>query len=176
MFNECRHILTGGDRCHAAALRNQQYCYFHNKLHRLSSPSGEPRPVPMPPIEDDSSIKLALTQILGALNSPHMDTRRASLMLYGLQIAAQVTGRASSPSPSQSVRSLSTQRDGSELAPRQIACEPPEDCPNCPSKDQCLNLDRINYRSVARILNGYRKGQDKWDRSDPEKAANAASL
>jgi hypothetical protein len=176
MFNECRHILTSGERCHAAALRNQPYCYFHIKLHRLSNPSGETKPVPMPPIEDDSSIKLALTQILGALNSPYMDTRRASLMLYGLQIAAQVTRRSSTPSPSQSVRSLSTQRDGSELAPSQIACEPPEDCPDCPRKDDCLNLERINYRSVARILNGYRKGQDNWDLRDGEKAVNTPSL
>jgi hypothetical protein len=173
MFNECRHILTGGDRCHAAALRNQPYCYFHNKLHRLSSPSGETKPIPMPPIEDDSSIKLALNQIFGALNSPHMDTRRASLMLYGLQIAAQLTGR-SLPTPSHSVRNLSRQRDGSELAPSTKVCEPPEDCPDCQYKDECLNIDRVNYRSVARILNAYRKGQDNWDQRDRAKVAQAA--
>lgn len=176
MFNECRHILAGGDRCHAAALRNQPYCYFHNKLHRLANPSTETKPIPLPPIEDDSSIKLAVTQILGVLNSPYMDTRRAGLMLYGLQIAAQVTGRSSPPTPSQIVRNLSTQPDGSELAPRQKACEPPRDCPDCPSKDECLNLERINYRSVARILNGYRKGQDNWDHRDCEMPAKVAPL
>jgi hypothetical protein len=126
----------------------------------------------LPPIEDDSSIKFALNQILGALNSPHMDTRRASLMLYGLQIAAQLTGR-SSPTPSQSVRNLSRLRDGSELAPRTSVCEPPDDCPECPHKDDCLNIDRVNYRSVARVLTRYRKDQDEWDQADGKKAAQA---
>ena len=142
MFHECQHILPSGDRCHAAALRNQPYCYFHNKLHRVSSPSAKTKAIPLPPIEDDRTLKLALAQILRALDSPHIDIRRARLMLYGLQIAAQVTARSSHPTPAQTVRSVSTERDGSEPAPRQIACEPPGDRPDCPQKDECMNMDR----------------------------------
>ena len=28
MYNECRHILTSGHKCKAAALRGQAFCYF----------------------------------------------------------------------------------------------------------------------------------------------------
>lgn len=124
MFKECHHILPSGDRCHAAALRNRPYCYFHNKLHRVSRPSARTKAIPLPPIEDDRSLKLALAQVLRALNSPSLDVRRARLMLYGLQIAAQVTARSSHPTPSRTVRSVSTQPDGSEPAPKEIACKP----------------------------------------------------
>ena len=176
VYNECRHIMPSGAKCHSPALCDKAYCYYHNKLHDLSNAlTGEIKQVPMPPIEDDSSIKLALTQILGALNSPHMDTRRAGLMLYGLQIAAQITRRSPDATPSKTVRTLSRQRDGSELAPKQTACEPPEDCPNCMHKDECLNLTRINYRSIARILNAYRKGQDRWDEHERRVAPTSSS-
>lgn len=124
MFNECHHIQPSGDRCHAAALRNQPYCYFHNKLHYVSRPSDKPKAIPLPPIEDDRSLKLALAQILRALTSPSIDVRRARLMLYGLQIAAQVMARSTHPTPYSTARSVFTQPDCSEPAPRQIASRP----------------------------------------------------
>ena len=91
----------------------------------------------MPPIEDDSSIKLALTQVLGALNSPHMDTRRAGLFLYGLQIAAQLTAHSNRQSPTDAVRSLCYESEGEVLAPEKVTCEPPEDCLKCKLRETC---------------------------------------
>jgi hypothetical protein len=45
--------------------------------------------LPLPTIEDHASIQLALIEVLHALAANQIDTRRASLLLYGLQVAAQ---------------------------------------------------------------------------------------
>jgi hypothetical protein len=42
----------------------------------------------LPPIEDAASIQLALIDILQALAANQLDTRRAGLLLYGLQVAS----------------------------------------------------------------------------------------
>lgn len=144
MYNECRHIMPSGKKCHSPALRDKAFCYYHTNLHRLSDPgSREAKELPVPAIEDASGIQIALTQVLGALNSPFMDTRRAGLLLYGLQIAAQLTARVSAPTPSESVRSMS-EENGNLLAPVAAACEPPKDCFECADWENCENILRAN--------------------------------
>jgi hypothetical protein len=39
MFMECRHILPGGDKCCAPAIRTRAYCYFHLLNRRTPPPS-----------------------------------------------------------------------------------------------------------------------------------------
>ncbi|HMG86549.1 MAG TPA: hypothetical protein VK574_12535 [Terracidiphilus sp.] len=81
-----------------------------------------------------------------------MDCRRAGLLLYALQIAAQLTGRTNKAEPSESVRSLynlagapidpsstAFDDDAELLAPDKTVCEPPHDCPNCPRQETCEN-------------------------------------
>ncbi|MGC1421591.1 MAG: hypothetical protein WA815_04530 [Terracidiphilus sp.] len=99
MYNECRHIMPSGKKCHSPALRDKPFCYYHTNLHRLGDPSSPEAKQHLLPIEDTSGIQIALTQVLGALNSPHMDTRRAGLLLYGLQIATQLASRVAAPNP-----------------------------------------------------------------------------
>lgn len=50
---------------------------------------GQPSPLLLPTIEDHASIQLALIEVLHALAANEIETRRASLLLYGLQVAAQ---------------------------------------------------------------------------------------
>lgn len=38
MYMECRHILPGGDKCCAAAVRTKAYCYFHLLNRRIPPP------------------------------------------------------------------------------------------------------------------------------------------
>ena len=149
MFKECRHILSSGRRCHAAALRGKDWCYFHEKLHRLVHPrTGEHvGPVAMPLIEDDSSLKLALANVIASLNSPYAanslyrDPRRAGLMLYALQIASQVIARSQKNVETETVREVSTDENGLELAPEKIVCEPGIDCARCRNQDECSNYE-----------------------------------
>ena len=151
MYNECRHIKSDGKRCRAAALKGKPYCFFHIKsdhLHRRITAE-------IPPIEDSTSILLAIGQVVRALDSETMDCKRAGLMLYGLQIASSVTTRLEKAQPADTVadtvRSIHN-ADGEPvefteaffsgapmLAPENSVCEPPHDCANCDRKDSCDN-------------------------------------
>lgn len=91
MYLECRHILPSGVRCKSPALRGMSFCYHHESLRRFSSLNSSPekQPLQLPSIEEPRGIQIALAQILAALASGRIEPRRASLMLYGLQIATQ---------------------------------------------------------------------------------------
>ncbi len=139
MYHECRHIMPSGKKCHSPALHNQAYCYYHNNLRRYSRPPAGNN-LTLPSIEDNRGIQIALTQVLTALNSPYMDTRRAGLMLYGLQIATQLANRTSDLEPKEAVRACD-ESTGAALAPEKAVCEPPRDCRNCPRHDTCENFE-----------------------------------
>jgi hypothetical protein len=140
MYNECRHIMPSGSRCHSPALRGKAYCFYHHNLHRLGDPARPEANLLVPPIEDARGIQIALSRVLTALNSPYMDTRRAGLLLYGLQIATHLTRRASAPSLDEVVRTCE-EADGDTLAPEKTICEPPRDCRNCRNQDTCENYE-----------------------------------
>jgi hypothetical protein len=148
MYDECRHIMPSGKKCHSPALRDKAYCYYHFNLRRMADPSSrEANQLAVHAIEDASGIQIALTQVLGALNSPYMDTRRAGLLLYGLQIAAQLTSRVSTPTPSESVRTL-CEGDGEALAPATSVCEPPHDCLSCAEYATCEKDERLDENEL----------------------------
>ena len=117
MPEECRHIRVNGTKCKAAALRSHAWCYFHQGIYRSRATNPQPRtfsqpetvdygclpvttppktvtekpdlPIELPLIEDLSSIQLAISRILLALAANTIHPKRAGLLLYGLQIAAQ---------------------------------------------------------------------------------------
>jgi hypothetical protein len=142
MFKECRHIMPSGARCHSPALSGQPFCYFHTNLHRTTAPKGkfEDQSLQLPTLEDSSAVQLALTQVLGALSSSQLDARRAGLLLYGLQIATQITARPSTRRPTDFVRSVCQEGDGAVLATQTTGCEPPDDCRTC--RDHTIDLQR----------------------------------
>ena len=92
---QCRHIKTDGLRCRSACLRREQFCYFH---HTTRVPIRNPRErkatlsrreaFDLHLVEDRASIQLAIARILQRIAANELDTRRAGLLLYGLQIAS----------------------------------------------------------------------------------------
>ena len=89
----CEHVKTNGTRCGSPALRTEPYCYFH-RIWR-SQPERKPfQPDPngivwnLPILEDSDGIQMALQLVLDSVLSNHMDLKRASIILYGLQTAA----------------------------------------------------------------------------------------
>ncbi len=135
--------MPNGAKCHSPALRGKPYCYFHTRLHRFTAqppitPDGILR---FPVLEDRSAIQIALAKVLDALCYSRIDPRRASLLLYGLQIASQNVERYVDIVPITAVPSLTLTRDGEELAPEKRVCEPPEDCSTCNKRDDCEDYE-----------------------------------
>jgi hypothetical protein len=130
--------MPNGAKCQAPALQGKPYCYFHTRLHRFTAepPIGVMDTFRLPVLEDRSAIQVALAQILDALCSSRIDTRKAGLLLYALQIASQNVERDISIIPMTTVESITHTDTGEELAPEERICDP-EDCPTCADRDTC---------------------------------------
>jgi hypothetical protein len=78
---QCEHIKSNGVRCGSPALRGRRFCYFHYNL-------VGPRINVLPLLEDGNAIQLELGEIIRSLVDERIDTKRAALVLYALQIAS----------------------------------------------------------------------------------------
>ena len=92
----CTHDFPGGHRCASPALRGQAFCYYHHPTRKRVPNPNERRArrmarrafavtVPTSPIE----LQLTLSEIMLRLAANQIDTRRAGLLLFALQIARQ---------------------------------------------------------------------------------------
>jgi len=137
MTNICRHIKTNGERCGSPALSNHAFCYFHRTLtQRHAKPAPEvptvihptsgrepqaaaPEPtLVLPALEDRESIQLAASLVIGALARNTLDSKRASVLLYGLQVAsANATRLNHKPSRDYLVTETTLTPTGEEIAP-----------------------------------------------------------
>ena len=84
----CRHMHTSGARCGSPALRGQDFCYYHDRSRRHGPLAGRTGIFKMQPIDDRAAIQLAIYDILSRLTAGDIDCKRASVALYGLQIAS----------------------------------------------------------------------------------------
>jgi hypothetical protein len=89
-YRLCQHIKVNGLQCRCPALTNRNYCYFHAELRdrarrRRKTAKAE---TSFPALEDANSIQVALMQVLDDVAHDRLDSKRASLMLYGLQTAS----------------------------------------------------------------------------------------
>ena len=73
-------------------------------------------PLDLPPVEDTESIQLALIDVLQALAANQLDTKRAGLLLYGLQVAS--ANAAKMHLSIGAVRSVTYTDQGAPLAPQ----------------------------------------------------------
>jgi hypothetical protein len=140
----CRHIKTNGRRCKSPSLGLSAFCYFHSRLLRrhkhlietapvLSTNHPNPQPsttetpqylpeaVPLeldlPPLEDVESIQVSISLLVAALARNRIDSKRAAVLLYGLQLAS-TNARAVTiePAASSIVRTLARTKSGLDLA------------------------------------------------------------
>ncbi|MGA8086061.1 MAG: hypothetical protein WCA10_02070 [Terracidiphilus sp.] len=141
MFNECRHILTSGHKCKAAALRGKAFCYYHTADRRYATTStSSVDPLLIPTIEDAAGVQVAINQVFRGLASRRIDRRQAGVYFYGLQIAARLA-RKSDEKLGETVRETCEDPDGHTLAPEKSTCEPPADCINWRRRDFCQNFE-----------------------------------
>jgi hypothetical protein len=81
-----------------------------------TSQSRQNASLELPPVEDTESIQLALIDVLQALAANQLDPKRASLLLYGLQVASANAKHLNIPS--HGVRTITYTSDGIALAPQ----------------------------------------------------------
>ena len=83
----CMHIKFDGEQCRQPAMHHKKFCHFHNFLHeRNQMPGGERFRLPI--AEDTASIQLAINQVIRALVCDHIDTKKAGILLYALQLCS----------------------------------------------------------------------------------------
>ena len=122
----CRHIKTNGVQCKSPALSNADLCFFHARLHRrhaafqhTDATRGYLIPgqhIELAPLEDRESVQLALSIVINALATGRLDSKRATAILYGLQLASNNAARLKiSPFPYDVVQTV-TPADGLDLA------------------------------------------------------------
>ena len=123
----CRHIKTNGQRCQAPSLTGAIWCYFHARLHqrhtgfrhteatRVNLIPGQH--LELSALEDRESIQVALSVVINALATGQLETKRATALLYGLQLASMNTARLNtSPFAREVVRHVSSSPEGLDLA------------------------------------------------------------
>ena len=118
MYKVCRHIRTSGGRCRSAALANQNFCYYHLTQRQQSIT------LDLPPLEDRTSIQIAISRVLASLAAGMIDRRDAGMYLYGIQIAATNMCRdLDHIMPDNDVRRVVLTRENDQIAPPRTVFE-----------------------------------------------------
>jgi hypothetical protein len=135
-YRLCRHIKTNGLQCHSPALDDGQWCYFHHRLHgrhekyrTTEATRGYLIPgqhIELAALEDRESVQVALSVVINALASGNLDIKRATALLYGLQLASNnARGLRTEPFAANIVRTIEPSPEGLDLAqPRTVEEEP----------------------------------------------------
>jgi hypothetical protein len=97
MINECRHIMPSGLHCQSPAMRGSSFCYFHARAQRPVRPS-EAR-IEMPALLDSKGKQAVVHRTLEALPAGRISTRRAAVLLYGIQISSGQKPQIPIPEP-----------------------------------------------------------------------------
>lgn len=83
----CTHIKVNGTRCGSPALREEIFCYFHQRMIRGVRTPPKSRLHPIALLESKESIQASLMEIVNALVRNHIDVNRARLILRALYVA-----------------------------------------------------------------------------------------
>lgn len=129
-YELCRHIRTNGRRCESPAIREEDRCFFHHRIHRAHHINRVVRPalkpdsppiIALPALDDREAIQVALSVVVDAVASAALDPRRAGVLLRGLQIAAKnAADIITEPRSGPIAVSYHSTLDGFALAPRQM--------------------------------------------------------
>src|SRR5579872_1172989 len=86
----CEHIKANGLRCGSPSLRNHKHCFYHQRAHDLRRIRRQ-RPdakLHIPLLEDANAIQMAIQEVAEAIAEERIDNKRAGLLLYAFQTAA----------------------------------------------------------------------------------------
>lgn len=120
--HQCIHVNTAGRRCGSYALRNNYNCYHHQSEDMPTVFPNEAFPIDS--VQDRDSIQVAIGDVLAQLAANQMDARRASVLLYGLQLAS-----ANLPPHARPARQLAAQSAKPATLPAETPDQTPEEEP-----------------------------------------------
>jgi len=87
--SECRFIKSNGLKCQSVAMRGSPFCYHHARFR--VSPRRKRRNneavLELPSLDSPSAVLPFIDQVIQAIASNSISPRRASSLLYSLQIA-----------------------------------------------------------------------------------------
>jgi hypothetical protein len=122
----CRHIKANGTRCKSPSLTDRSFCFYHQALYTRHagfrhSPTNRGYLLPgqhieLAPLEDRDSVQLALSVVINALATGQLEVKRATALLYGLQLASANVARPRSEPLASHVMLTTDIVDGLELA------------------------------------------------------------
>jgi hypothetical protein len=136
----CRHIKTNGLQCQSPSLTEADYCYFHTRLHqrhagfRSASATRTSYFIPgqdieLTALEDRESVQIALSVVINALATGNLEPKRATALLYGLQLASINSAHLHlKPYAPKVVRTIDSSPEGLDLAEPGIMLDLTEDC------------------------------------------------
>ena len=136
-YELCRHVMTTGKRCQSPALRDKNWCFYHDRTHyrhrclrSAKKPAkNAPESIQIPIIDDPESVQQALSLVVAAVARGTLDDKRATTLLRALGIAARNAANINlHPYAPDVVRSFIPTLDGLPFAPRAMDdnSEPPE--------------------------------------------------
>ena len=80
----CEHIKADNYQCGAPAMHRRRYCYFHDES---SNGRNRKKALRVPVLEDRRAIQMAVTKVCQGIADERLDPKRATSLLYGLQVA-----------------------------------------------------------------------------------------
>ena len=114
----CRHIKVNGTQCGSPALRNKNFCFYHQQNRPMSVPCYYEQEYPLgeidlPLFEDAHSIQAVLRQVVQMVLQKRLERKTASLLLYALQIASSNLKRMEleKPQPEQVVTAIEQEEE-----------------------------------------------------------------
>src|SRR5258706_817663 len=85
----CSHIKVNGIRCGSPSLREEVFCYFHQRMIRGVRTPPKSRLHPIANFEDTQAIQVSLMEVVNALVRNQIDVVRARLIMRALSIASR---------------------------------------------------------------------------------------
>jgi hypothetical protein len=83
----CEFVKLNGERCGSFAEGRGRLCYFHSRTAEGRTRKKRKGPLTIPVLEDDLAVQMAVTHICRGVAEESLEPKRASILLYGLQVA-----------------------------------------------------------------------------------------
>ena len=98
MYELCGRTKPGGGKCQSPALKGKSFCYYHDPRRQRRAKAIKARYfLELTLLETEGAVRAAISETVQALARKEIDTKRAGLLLYALQLAWSGKQKGTSP-------------------------------------------------------------------------------